>query len=383
MRNRYKLNSMSKIDNPFLIYGYEGPDYFCDRQQETEVVISALTNGCNLTLMSPRRYGKTGLIHNVFFRLKEQKNDAACFYVDIYATNTLSDFVQALGKAVVGQLDTPLQRAEGFISKLFKSSQITMSQDPTTGLPQFGLGFQPQQAEQTLETIFAYIAQASRPCYIAIDEFQQIAEYPEKNVEALLRTYVQQTHNVHFIFAGSKLHMMSEMFNSPKHPFYRSTEKMYLHVLPEAVYYEFAARKMAEKGHILPGAVFHGLYENVDGVTWYIQAVMNRLYRLEPCEVTDEHLQRAITQIIATEEDDYKRLYHLLTINQAQLLMAIAREGIVKEPLAGKFLQSHSLKSPSSVQRALQYLTEQEYIYQADNGYIVYDRFFGMWLRQK
>lgn len=374
---------MSKIDNPFLVYGYEGPAYFCDRRQETDAVISALSNGCNLTLMSPRRYGKTGLIRNAFFHLKEQRSDVACFYVDIYATNTLSDFVQALGKAVVGQLDTPLQKAEGFISKFFKSSQITMSPDPVTGLPQFGLGFLPQQAEQTLETIFAYIAQADRPCYIAIDEFQQIAEYPEKNVEALLRTYVQQTHNAHFIFAGSKLHMMSEMFNSPRHPFYRSTEKLYLHALPEQVYYQFASGKMAEKGHTLPEEVFHRLYETVDGVTWYVQSVMNRLYRLAPCEITNDHLQQAITQIIATEEEDYKRLYHLLTINQAQLLMAIAREGSVKEPLSGKFLQAHALKSASSVQRALQYLTEQEYVYQTDNGYIVYDRFFGMWLSQK
>ena len=371
---------MSMIENPFLIYGYEGPDYFCGRREETEAVIAALANGCNLTLMSPRRYGKTGLIHNAFHHLKERRSEVSCFYVDIYATNTFSDFVQILGKAVVGQLDTPLQKAEGFISKFFKGSQITMSQDPVTGLPQFGLGFQPQQAEQTLETIFAYISQANRPCYIAIDEFQQIAEYPEKNVEALLRTYVQQTHNVHFIFSGSKLHMMSEMFNSPKHPFYRSTEKLYLHVLPEQVYYEFAASKMAEKGHTLSSLVFHRLYEMVDGVTWYVQSVMNRLYRLAPCEITDEHLRQAVMQIIATEEEDYKRLFHLLTINQAQLLMAIAREGVVKEPLSGKFLQAHSLKSSSSVQRALQYLMEQEYVYQTDDGYIVYDRFFGMWL---
>ncbi|MBR5392660.1 MAG: ATP-binding protein, partial [Prevotella sp.] len=114
---------MNKIENPFLVYGYEGPTYFCDRQKETDDVISALTNGCNLTLMSPRRYGKTGLIHNVFHRLKEQDKNISCFYVDIYATNTLSDFVRVLGKSVVGKLDTPLQKAEGLISKFFRNSQ--------------------------------------------------------------------------------------------------------------------------------------------------------------------------------------------------------------------------------------------------------------------
>lgn len=78
---------MSKIDNPFLLYGYEGPEYFCDRKEETEEIVSSLRNGCNITLMSPRRYGKTGLIRHVFHKIKEQDPDAVCFYIDIYATN--------------------------------------------------------------------------------------------------------------------------------------------------------------------------------------------------------------------------------------------------------------------------------------------------------
>lgn len=374
---------MNKIENPFLVYGYEGPTYFCDRQKETDDVISALTNGCNLTLMSPRRYGKTGLIHNVFHRLKEQDKNISCFYVDIYATNTLSDFVRVLGKSVVGKLDTPLQKAEGLISKFFRNSQITMSQDPFTGLPQLGLAFNPQQAEQTLEDIFAYLSHTNRSCFIAIDEFQQIAEYPEKNVEALLRTYVQQLHQVHFIFAGSKMHMMSEMFDSPKHPFYKSTEKLYLDVIREADYYEFAAEKMKEKSIVLSAEAFHQIYSMVDGVTWFVQSVLNRLYRFEPGVITDVELRQAVGQIISTEEENYKRIFHLLTQNQTQLLKAIAMEGLVKEPLSGLFLRTHHLKSSSSVQRALQFLTEKEYVYQTGDGFIVYDRFFSMWLRNK
>lgn len=52
--------------NPFLITGYQGPDYFCDREKETASLMSALKNGRNITLISPRRMGKTGLIKNVF-----------------------------------------------------------------------------------------------------------------------------------------------------------------------------------------------------------------------------------------------------------------------------------------------------------------------------
>ena len=116
-----------------------------------------------------------------------------------------------------------------------------------TGLPQVSLSFSPQSSESTLDEIFSYIAQSKRRCYIAFDEFQQVLEYPEKNVEALLRTHIQTMSNARFIFSGSRLHMMMEMFNSPKHPFYRSTEKLSLHTLDEAVYFAFAEDKLKKR----------------------------------------------------------------------------------------------------------------------------------------
>lgn len=372
---------MSKIDNPFLLYGYEGPEYFCDRKEETEEIVSSLRNGCNITLMSPRRYGKTGLIRHVFHKIKEQDPDAVCFYIDIYATNSLYDFVQTFAKAVVGKLDTPLQKAENIITKIFKSSQRTMSTDFMTGLPQLSLNFAPQYTESTLDEIFTYISQSQCNCYIAFDEFQQVMEYPEKNVEALLRTHIQKMNNARFVFSGSRLHMIMEMFNSPKHPFYRSTEKLNLGTLDEAIYYSFAKEKLKKKDVSLPYDAFHELYSMVDGVTWYIQAVLNRLYRLTDKTVTVKDMNEVIIKIILSEEEDYKRLFHLLTANQANLLLAIAREGSVAEPMSGLFLRKHQLKSTSSVQRALKYLADEEYIYLSERGYIIYDRFFGIWLK--
>jgi len=371
------------LDNPFLVYGYENPDYFCDRELETDRLIQALTNGNNVTLMSPRRLGKTGLIKNSFYHLKQTRPDITCFYIDIFATQSLSDFVDAMGRAIIGQLDTPQQRAEGFVHQFFRSCEITFSVDPLSLLPQVGLRFVPQECKRTLDEIFAYIAQSGRKCIIAIDEFQQIASYPETNVEALLRTYVQQTQQIHFIFSGSKLHMMDAMFNSPKRPFYKSTEKISLDVIDPNHYYAFADRWLQTKQIILSRELFDMAYKMVDGVTWYVQTIMNRLYRSAPSILTEHDLLEAIYSIVLSDEENFKRQYQLLTHNQANLLTAIAKEQVVKEPLAGEFIHSHHLKSTSSVQRAFQFLNEEEYIYQTNQGYIVYDRFLAIWLKSK
>lgn len=54
------------VTNPFVLYGYENPEFFCDREEETKNMLSSLYNGRNITLISPRRLGKTGLILHAF-----------------------------------------------------------------------------------------------------------------------------------------------------------------------------------------------------------------------------------------------------------------------------------------------------------------------------
>ena len=112
---------MSKMYNPFMLFGYAGPEYFCDRERETEELMSALRNGRNITLRSPRRIGKTGLIQHVFNRVESLNPDIKCFYIDLFSTHNLDEFVVAFGKAIIGQLDTPVQKLENYVASFFKS----------------------------------------------------------------------------------------------------------------------------------------------------------------------------------------------------------------------------------------------------------------------
>ena len=61
------------IENPFITYGYESAEYFCDRKAETRELITMLTNGNHTALISPRRMGKTGLIHHCFAQKEIQR----------------------------------------------------------------------------------------------------------------------------------------------------------------------------------------------------------------------------------------------------------------------------------------------------------------------
>ena len=215
-----------KPNNPFLISGYYSPEFFCDREQETVTILDALHNGRNVTLIAPRRMGKTGLIRHAFYRLKEKQPDIVTFYMDIYSTQSLGDFVRLFASTVLGQLDSVPQKALSRISQFIRSCRPVFTFDELTGVPKVTIDVAPAEEENTLKEIFEYLGSSEKRCYIAIDEFQQIAEYPEKGVEALLRSYIQFLPNVNFIFAGSKQHLMQEMFTSSKRPFYQSTQPL-------------------------------------------------------------------------------------------------------------------------------------------------------------
>ena len=184
--------------NPFIYEGYEGPDYFCDRTEETENVISDLQNGRNVTLVSPRKIGKTGLILHTFNRIKQQDKGAVCIYTDIFHTQNQHDFVQTLGKAIVEErlLDTRTSMSK--VLSYFSQWRPTISPDPVTGVPTVSVTIERSNTEYTLKSIFDYLKQSGKEVYVAIDEFQTITNYPEQGTEALLRSYIQFIHNAHF-----------------------------------------------------------------------------------------------------------------------------------------------------------------------------------------
>ena len=103
------------MENPFVISGYVSPNFFCDRETETKLLIDSLKNGRNVTLISPRRMGKTGLIKNVFYQLQHDELKIPVFYMDIYSTQNLTDFTNLLANTVLGKLDT---KRYGFINQI-------------------------------------------------------------------------------------------------------------------------------------------------------------------------------------------------------------------------------------------------------------------------
>ena len=372
-----------KLNNPFPEYGYFGSEYFCDREQETGELMNALLNGSNVTLMAPRRIGKTGLIHHTFERMKDRDKGVQCFYVDVFSTKSFNQMVQLVANAVMGKLDSPSQSVRRKLNSFITALRPTMSADPMTGLPTFSFTVAPENANQTLEQVFEYMKESGRQCFLAIDEFQQVSRYSELGADAFIRSIIQFVPNLHLIFSGSQQHLLAEMFMSPEHPFFNSSQIMTIKEIAPEKYLDFANGFFSAQKRQMSEDVFSYLYTRVDGQTWYIQKILNRLYRTPKEQLSQDAVDETILQIIGEQEINYQTNYNLLTDNQAKLLTAIAREGVVKAPTSLEFVLRHRLPAPSSIKLALTALQEKEFLfYDPQVGYLVYDRFFGLWLKR-
>jgi hypothetical protein len=367
-----------KRDNPFLTAGYAVPETFCDREKETADMVSALRNGRNVTLIAPRRYGKTWLIRNMMESLPSRYDKV---YIDIYATECLSDFVKAFAQGVVSSLETKSEKVVSAIGRFFGALRPSVAPQPD-GSVKWSFDLAQAADKSSIEGVFAFLRSRKKPVVIAIDEFQQVMKYPEKGTEALLRSYIQFAPNVHFVFAGSQQHLMSGMFVSPRGAFYNSTDIMSLDVIDIRKYRTFARKFFANEGLPFSKTAFDDLYGRFDGITWYVQSVLNRVWEKGRGFKSRKDTDSALASLVDNRNLVYFDLFRSQSEASRRLLRAVAADGVVSEPTGKAFLGKHSLGAASTVSSVLANLVDRELLYASARGYVVYDRLFSLWLNQ-
>jgi AAA+ ATPase superfamily predicted ATPase len=370
----------TKESNPFPVNKYMGKDYFCDRQKETKTLLNNIVNGNSSTIIALRRIGKTGLIHHVLHHLPKGFQGV---YVDLLETENMQQFLNMLASAILTQIPEKTRFGKAIL-KFLSGLRPTISFDPLNGLPQASFTVSNEEAKTNINAVFDFLEKHSQRIVVAIDEFQQILNYPEKNVDAWLRSRIQQMHNIVFIFSGSQQHLMAELFGSPKRPFYRSSQIVQLKKIEEHTYSDFIIRMFSKSDTKISKATAKQVLHWTDRHTYYIQVLCNRLYSLHKEQITEEDWKSEAFELLKEQELLFFSFRNILAKNQWKVLKAIAKNGRTYKPTAQKFLQEHHLGSSATVLKAIKALMNAELIYKdyeenGDSYYAVYDLFFRRW----
>lgn len=373
------MNS-KKLLNPFPVSGYHGPEYFCDREQESLKLISNISAGLSSALISVRRIGKTGLIQHVLSQLPKGFKG---IYIDILDTENINQFLNHLGTALL-HAESEQTGTGRKIWNFIKSLRPVITFETLTGAPQASFDLKPNQTEQSIDTILSFLDSQPFKTIIAIDEFQQITNYPEKNADSWLRARMQKLKNTVFIFSGSQQHIMSEMFASPKRPFFRSTSIMMLEKLGFNVYRDFIIEQFKRYNKDISREISEEILAWGDRYTYYIQLVCNRVFAATSKQVTSDIWKQQVYELLKEQEIVFFGYRNILTRNQWQLLKAIAKEGKVFKPTGKEFLGKYGLFNSASVLRSLRSLIKYELIFMDYDSegtpfYGIYDVLFQQW----
>ncbi|MBK6730095.1 MAG: ATP-binding protein [Bacteroidetes bacterium] len=376
---------MAKIINPFPVIAYSGSEFFCNRKAEIKTLKSNIENGVNTTLISIRRMGKTGLILHLFSKLSRNAQ-MRCLYVDMYATQNQKDLIERIASAVLKEF--PAKKPIG--KKIFDfitGLRPIISYDNLTGLPQVSFNYsQPLQQEKSLEQLFQFLDKLGITIVIALDEFQQINMYPEKNTEALLRTIFQRLNTIRFIYSGSSKHILSQMFTQKARPFFASTQMLNLNEISEVDYSNFIQEKFNQHSRKISEEALQFIIHWTKLHTYYTQVVCNRIFASGFTFTDIDDVRNICYNLLEEHKPTFIQYKNLLTPAQWKLLTAIAKEEKLYQPGGAVFISKYKLGTPSKVQRSLQALLSKEMLYTENdsigNYYSVYDCFLARWLER-
>jgi len=347
------------MKNPFTIKAYESKNLFCDREEELQLMLRNCVNHTDMTLISQRRMGKTGLILRLFDEIKDTSPDLHTIYIDIFASRSIDDFIKLMAEAAMKSFQPKTSIGEKLLS-FIKSLRPQLSFDNITGEPQLQITYQtPHEKEYTLRGLFDFLDSQGEHIIIAIDEFQQIRDYPEKNMEALLRTYIQQTHHLTFIFCGSKKHLMADIFANEKKPFYSSTTFVSLGKISEKSYSAFIRRLFNEHQRDITDEALQFILDWTCRHTYYTQQLCHTIYADGSAYVTIDDVKRACDLLMRQGEAIYLQYRQMLTDKQWNYLIAVAKEGSVQKISAAAFLRRHQIGTPSVSRRLADALCEK------------------------
>jgi uncharacterized protein len=368
---------------PFPLTGYHGPEYFCDREKELEQLITNVRGNLSTTLVALRRLGKTALIHHLFYHLGSRYIK---IYVDILPTESLNDLLNRLSNAIISQYSERSNIGKR-IWRLIRSLRPVISYDALNGTPQVILKTSPVESKKTITEMFAVLEEQSKPVVIAIDEFQQILEYPEKQTDAWLRTMVQQLKNVCFIFSGSQQHLMTDLFNNPARPFFRSTNLLKIGKISAESYVAFILKQFKKQSISISKETVAEILEWTNLHTWYVQLLCSRVFLSAEKNVTSDTWKKEAIKILKEQEFVFYGYREMLTKPQWELLKAIAVDIVVYQPTSSEFIGNHRLGNASTVLQSLRSLIKKELVYREldENGeayYGIYDILLGQWLLQ-
>jgi AAA+ ATPase superfamily predicted ATPase len=344
---------------------------FCNRKDETNLLIDNIRNGKHTLLIAPRRYGKSSLaIHAI--QLSGLPYIEIDFYMasseKIIETYILNGVVELIGKALgpIDKLITSIKKNIKLLrpklsitTELFQLElQSSSDRDPATNV------------KEALSLLEKLLAEKEQHAIFLMDEFQNVGVIAQgKGIEAAIRHIAQKSKYLTIIFSGSNRKMLQTMFENENRPLYKLCWKLTLNrIISE--HYQQHIQKAARLawGETLSENCVSKILTLTERHPYYLNKLCDRIWTFYPNKQPKENdIFKAWKNIIDEERSDAIKEISLLSSGQKTVLLQIAKDPASQ--LTSKQVLMEMQMTGSSVMTALEALGEKDVIEGTNNKY--------------
>lgn len=371
------------MDKPFIFGVPVDDNHFIGREDEIQRLSTNFKYGVNTILISPRRWGKTSLVNKVAAAVASKK--LIVVKTDVFSCRNEYDFYNTVSAAVLKQTASKIEEwkdlTKGFVERL--APKISLSPDPVSDYS-ISLGITPKThtPEEVLE-LPEKIAQ-KKGCHIilCIDEFQQVGEFPDSlSVQKRMRTAWQHQKNVSYCLYGSKMHMMTNLFQKKSYPFYKFGELLYLKPIPLKYWTVYISSRFESQKKHISDELIRRLCENVEYQSSYVQQLAYSTLVLTKKTVTDAILDQAMEDLVNQNSGIFIEQLNSLTTYQMNFLRAVL-SGVSRGFGEKAVRDTFDLGVPSNITRLKKTLIDKELVEITENGIIIGDPVLRIWLKK-
>lgn len=368
------------MKKPFVYGELAEDENFIDRIDDRSQLKTFLCNGINVTLISPRRWGKSSLVKATMKEIMAERNDTVVCFIDAFRLNSEKEFYNAFASSVVNSVATTLDKGMELVRNYLKNFSARLKLkgpliDVEVDLHQKDSAI---NVEELLNLPQKLAQERGMHVIVCIDEFQKLAEFPEwKSMEGMLRSVWQQQQDVTYCLYGSKRHMLMDIFTNSNKPFYRFGQTLYLKKIESRYWIEYIVNTFRETGKEISEEYAARICSTMENHSWYVQQFSFFIWAATDTVVTEEIMQRQLQSVLDTNMPVFEAETERLAASQVAMLRAVA-DGEQRLNSADAVSKYH-LGGPQSITRNKSVLIRMDILEKQDGKLVFVDPLYKLW----
>ena len=373
------------MDTPFVYDNYVTGKNFVGRKMECTILSNLLEAGEQISIYEPSKSGKMSVIQQTLFGMRAAGRQFSVAWLNLYNVRTIYDFLKRFGTAVIKPLySTPAEYAE-VVSRYLADTHFLF--DPARFASHeeiVCLNWQPDanDIEQMLRLPYRIAEDRGVPCYVVIEEFQNLMRAKDLDFEivfhAMEKIFSERRKTASYIITGSQVNAMKYIFEEKKY-FYRLVDHLALQDVEDKDIIEHIIRGFRTSGKVIERDLVIGACKLFRSNMWYLNHFVAICDSMSRGFLNEAILMEALKTIISVNEPRFMAIINDLTAHQLSLMRAVV-DGVVKFS-ASEVIDRYGLNSSANVRRVKDALKKKEVLtFNEKDEPVILDPLFEYWI---